>query len=86
MSGSWSSCFIRSFTVPLSKAVRPLAITFRVLFCIGVGWFVKSCMYGVTQQDAPESIIACEISFVQALLAISIVIMINALFLSCDLF
>jgi hypothetical protein len=48
--------------VPLTSAVMPPDIPFSVVFCIGVGWIMKSSMCGVTQQDAPESIIAffCE--------------------------
>jgi hypothetical protein len=41
---------------------------------------MKSSMYGVTQHDAPESMIACDISFAQALLAMIIAILSNALF------
>jgi hypothetical protein len=29
---------VLSCTVPLSRAVRPPDIPFRVVFCIGVGW------------------------------------------------
>jgi hypothetical protein len=79
MSGSWLSCFIHSCTVPLLRVVSPPDMPFRVVFCIGVGWFIKYLMYGVTQQYAPESTIACEISYAQALLNMSIAILSNAL-------
>jgi hypothetical protein len=41
---------------------------------------MKSAMYGVTQHDASESIIAFEISFLRALLAMSIANFSNSLF------
>jgi hypothetical protein len=47
---------------------------------MGVGWFKKSSMCVVMQQDAPELIIACVISYVKALLAISMAIFNNVLF------
>jgi Fe-S-cluster-containing dehydrogenase component len=31
---------------------------FKVVFCIGVGCCIKASMYGVTQLDAPDSIMA----------------------------
>jgi hypothetical protein len=34
---SWFSCCILSCTDPLPSAVRPPAIPFSVVFCIGVG-------------------------------------------------
>jgi hypothetical protein len=67
-------CFfwcILSCTVPLPRAVRPPAVPFKVVFYIGVGWCIQSSMYGVTQHDAPESIMACDVSFVHAFVAIS---------------
>jgi hypothetical protein len=63
---------ILSCTVPLPRAVRSPDIPFRVVFCIGVGWCRKSSMYGVTQHDAPESIMACDVSFVHVFVAIRI--------------
>jgi hypothetical protein len=57
---------ILSCTVPLPRAVRPFATPFKVVLCIGVGWCRKSSIYGVTQHDAPESIMACDVSFVHA--------------------
>jgi hypothetical protein len=57
--------------VPLPKTMSPPAIPFKVVFCMGVGWFNKSSRCGVTQHDVPESIIDCVISCVNALLAIS---------------
>jgi hypothetical protein len=41
---------------------------------------MKSSMYGVTQHDALESIIACDVSSMQRLIAMSIAILINSLF------
>jgi hypothetical protein len=55
---------ILSCTVPLPKAARPPDIPFRVVFCIGVGWCRKSSLNGVTQHDAPESIMVCDVSLV----------------------
>jgi hypothetical protein len=52
---------ILSCTVLLHRAVRPPAIPFRVVFCNGVGWCMKSSIYGVTQHDAPESIMGCDV-------------------------
>jgi hypothetical protein len=46
----------------------------------------KYSMYSVTPHDVPESIIAYETSFVQALLDMSIAILSNLLFCSLDLF
>jgi hypothetical protein len=73
-----------SCTVPLPRAVRPPDIPFRVVFCIGVGWCIKSSMYGVTQHDAPESIIACDVSFVHVFVAIRIAILSSSLFCKFD--
>jgi hypothetical protein len=73
-----------SFMVLLHKAMSPpviLVIPFKLVFCMGVGWFKKSSRYGVAQYDAPKSIIACcVISCVEALLASSITIFNNVLF------
>jgi hypothetical protein len=71
---------ILSCTVPLPRAVRPPDIPFRVILCIGVGWCRKSSMYGVTQHDAPESIMACDVSFVHAFVASRIAILRSLLF------
>jgi hypothetical protein len=68
--------------VPLPKAVIPPAIPFKVIFCMGVGWFINSSRWGVMKQDAPDSIIACVISFVYVLLAMSMAIFSRLLFLS----
>jgi hypothetical protein len=68
-----------SCMVPLPRDVRPPAIPSMVVFCIGVGWFEKSSRHGVTQQDVTESISACVISCVEALLAINITILSSAL-------
>jgi hypothetical protein len=73
-------------TVPLPRAVRPPAIPFRVVFCIGVGWCRKSSMYGVTQHDAPESIMACDVSFVHVFVAIGISILRISLFCKFERF
>jgi hypothetical protein len=77
---SWFYYFILSCMVTLPSAVTTPSIPFRVVFCIGVGWFTKSSIYGVMQHDGPESIIAYEISSLHALLAMSIAILSNALF------
>jgi hypothetical protein len=77
---------ILSCTVPLPRSVRPPDIPFRVVFCIGVGWLIKSSMYGVTQHDALESIMACDVSFVHAFFAIRISILSSWLFCKFDQF
>jgi hypothetical protein len=38
---------ILSCKVPLPRAVMPPVMPFKVVFCIGVGWCIKSSMYGV---------------------------------------
>jgi hypothetical protein len=43
-------------------------------------------MYGVTEHDAPESIIACDVSFVHAFVAISTAILSISLFCKLDRF
>jgi hypothetical protein len=48
MSSSWLSCFVRSCTVYMPRAVRHPAIILWVASCIDVGWFMKSLMYGAT--------------------------------------
>jgi hypothetical protein len=75
-------CFTLSCMVPLPKAMRHPAIPFKVVFCMGVVRLKKSSRCGVTQQDAPESIIDCVISCVKALLALSMAIFNSVLFLS----
>jgi hypothetical protein len=80
------SCYTLSCTVPLPRAVRPPAMSFRVVFCIVVGWCIKSSMYGVTQHDAPESIMACDVSFVHAFVAIRMAILSSSLFFNFDQF
>jgi hypothetical protein len=77
---------ILSCMVPLPRAVRPPAMPFKVVFCIGVGWCIKSSMYGVTQPDAPQSIMACYVSFIHAFVAISTAILISSLFCKLDRF
>jgi hypothetical protein len=77
---------ILSCMVPLPRAVRPPAMHFKVVFCIGVGWCRKSSMYVVTQHDAPESIMACDVSFVHAFVAISTPILSSSLFCKLDWF
>jgi hypothetical protein len=69
------SWFTLSCTVPLPRAVRPPSMPFRVVFCIVVGWCITSSMYGVTNHDAPELIMACDVSFVRAFVVIRIVIL-----------
>jgi hypothetical protein len=71
---------ILSCKVPLPRAVRLPDIPFRVVFCIGVGWCRKSLMYGVTQNDAPESIMECDVSLVHVFVAIRIAILRSSLF------
>jgi hypothetical protein len=71
---------ILSCTAPLPRDVRPPAIPFRVVFCIGVGWCRKSSMYWVTQHDAPESIMVCDVSLVHVSVAIRIAILRSSLF------
>jgi hypothetical protein len=80
MIGSLSFCFTLSCIVPLPNAVSPPGIHFKVVFCMGVFWFKKSSRCGLTQHDAPESIIACVISCVEALIAISTAIFNSVLF------
>jgi hypothetical protein len=75
-----------SCTAPLSRAIRPPAIPFRVVFCIGVGCCIKSSMYGVTKHDAPDSTMACDVSFVHAFVEIRIVILSSSLFFKFDRF
>jgi hypothetical protein len=43
-------------------------------------------MYGVTQHDAPESIMACDVSFVHAFVAIRVDILSSSLFCKFDRF
>jgi hypothetical protein len=47
---------------------------------------MKSLMYGVTQHDAPKSMIACDVYFVHVLVAISTAILRSSLFCIVDLF
>jgi hypothetical protein len=47
---------------------------------------MKSLMYCVMQHDEPESIIACDVSFVYAFIAISTAILRSSLFCMVDLF
>jgi hypothetical protein len=77
---------ILSCTVPLSRAVRPPDIPFRVVFYIGVGWCMKSLIYGVTQHDAPNSIMACDVSLVHVFVAIRIAILRSSLFFKFEQF
>jgi hypothetical protein len=75
-----------SCKVPLPSVIRPPDMPFNVVFWISVVWCMKSSMYGVTQHDAPESIIACDVSFDHALFAISMAILRSSLFCMFDLF
>jgi hypothetical protein len=59
---------------------------FKVIFCIRVGWCRKSSMYGVTQHDAPESIVLCDFSFIHAFVAISMDILSSLLFCKLNRF
>jgi hypothetical protein len=47
---------------------------------------MKSSIYGVTQHDAPDSMIACAIYFVHAFIAIRIAILSSSLICRVDLF
>jgi hypothetical protein len=47
---------------------------------------MKSSMRGVTQQDAPESIIACDVSVEHVLVAIMIAILRSSVFCDVDRF
>jgi hypothetical protein len=67
-------------------AVRPPAMPFKVVFCMGVGCCMKSLLYGATQHDAPESIMACDVSFVHACVAISMDNFRSSVFCKFDLF
>jgi hypothetical protein len=65
-------CLTLRCMVPLPSARRPPVIPFNVVLCcvvfcigVGVGWFRKSWICGVMQQDAPESIIVCVMSSVE---------------------
>jgi hypothetical protein len=51
-----------------------------------VGWCMKSSMYGVTQHDERESIMACDVSFVHAFVAIGMAILRISLFCMFYLF
>jgi hypothetical protein len=77
---------ILSCTVPLTRDVRPPGIPFSVVFCSGVGWCRKSSIYGVTQHDAPESNMACDVSLVHAFVAIRIAILRSSLFCKFERF
>jgi hypothetical protein len=77
---------ILSCTAPLPRTVGPPAMPFKVVFCIGVGWCIKTSMYGVMQYDAPESIRACDVSFVHAFVAISTAILSSSSFCKVDRF
>jgi hypothetical protein len=80
MIGSLLVWLILSCMVPHPKAVNPEAITFSVVFWIGLGWIKKSSRYGVTHHDAPESMIACVVSCVEAFVAINTAIINSLLF------
>jgi hypothetical protein len=82
---SLSFYFILSCTVPLPKAASPPGIPFKVVFCIDVGGFKNSSGYGVTQPDAPKSMMACVNSCAEAFLAINIANFNSVLFWSCFL-
>jgi hypothetical protein len=60
--------------VPHPKVVKPSGIPFSVVFWIGVGFIKKTSRYGITQHDAPASMIACVISCVELLIVIKIAI------------
>jgi hypothetical protein len=47
---------------------------------------MKSSMYGVTQHDAPESMIPCDVSFVHVFVAITNAILRSSLLCMVDLF
>jgi hypothetical protein len=77
---------IFSCTFPLTRAVRPPAMPFKVVFCIDVGWCRNASMYGATHHDTPESTMACDVSFVHSLVAISTAILSSLLFCKLDWF
>jgi hypothetical protein len=70
----------------MPSAIRPPDMPFKVVFWMGVGWCIKSSIYGVIQQDALESIIACDVSFLHPFVAISMAILRSSLFYIFDLF
>jgi hypothetical protein len=47
---------------------------------------MKSSIYGVMQHDAPESMIACDVYFVHAFVAIRIAVFSSSLFWIVNLF
>jgi hypothetical protein len=53
---------------------------------MGVGCCMRSLMYGVTQHDAPESVMECDVYFVHAFVALSMAILRSSLFCKFDLF
>jgi hypothetical protein len=59
---------------------------FKVVFCMGVGYCMTSLMYGMPHHDAPESIMACDVSFVHGFIAISMAILRSLLFCNFELF
>jgi hypothetical protein len=75
-----------SCKVPMTRAVRPPGIPFRVVFFISLGWCRKSSMYGVTHHYAPESIMACDVSLVHVFVAIRIDILRSSLFCKFERF
>jgi hypothetical protein len=75
---------ILSCAVPLPRAVRPLSMPFKMVFCIGVGWCRKSSMHGVTQHNA--LIMACDVYFVHTFVAISTDTLNSSLFCKLDRF
>jgi hypothetical protein len=77
---------ILSCMVTLPRAVKPPDIPVMVIFCIGVGWCMKSSIYGVTQHDAPESIMACDVYVVHKFVAVRIAILRSSLFCKFEQF
>jgi hypothetical protein len=59
---------------------------FTVVFWMGVGWCMKSSMYGLMHHDAPGSLMACDVSFVHSCVAISMAILRSSLFCKFVLF
>jgi hypothetical protein len=72
--------------VPRPNDVKPPAISFSVVFWMGVGVIKKFSRYGVTKHDAPKSMMACVVSCVEPCVAIKIAIFKRVLFCNIDLY
>jgi hypothetical protein len=67
--------FILSCMVLRPKVVKPSGIPFSVVLWIGVGFIKKSSRNGVTQHDAPDSMITCVVSCVEPFIVIKTAIL-----------